>query len=243
MADISKEIKREEVKVEKAFQKSGLNIWMLISAVLIVALIIAIVWPRGGSTIPGATAGEKAAKFINDNLVPNGGVAYKSFTTEGSLYVINVTYQGKEIPVYVTKDGKYFIQGIAPMDLVTASANSTASSSAAAQPAATVPKTAKPKADAFVFAYCPYGLQFEKALAPVYDLLKNKADINIIYIGAMHGEFEHVESLRQLCIAKNYGKDALWSYLNKFDVNTTIGNCNGDATCLAPYLSSIMKTF
>jgi hypothetical protein len=82
-------------------------------------------------------------------------------------------------------------------------------------------------------------LQFEKALFPVYDLLKNKADINIVFIGAMHGDFEKVESLRQISILKLYSKDKLFAYLKEFDVNTNIGSCSGDAACLDKYLPAI----
>ena len=55
----------------------------------------------------------------------------------------------------------------------------------------------------------------------------------------MHGEFEHVESLRQLCIQKLYGKDKLWSYLKSFDTDTNIGNCQGTATCVDPLIQKI----
>jgi len=242
MADIAKEIKKEELKVEKAFQKSGFNLWMVISAVLVVILIVVLVWPRGaGTTIPGNQAGEKVATFINENLVPDGGVAYKSFTDAGNLYLVNVTYQGKEIPVYVTKDGKYFIQGAVPMEFEIAPSNDTAVDDESTQPI-DVPKTDKPKVEAFVFSYCPYGLQFEKALLPAYNLLKNKAEINLVFIGAMHGEYEEVESLRQLCIQKQYSKDMLWVYLNKFMGNTTIGDCNADMDCSKPLVESIMTS-
>ena len=103
-------------------------------------------------------------------------------------------------------------------------------------------KTDAPTVDAYVFAYCPYGLQFEKALLPAYDLLKDKAEINIVFIGAMHGAFEKTESLRQLCIQKEYSKDKLFEYLNKFTINTAIGNCNGDDNCLSPLLSDLMDS-
>ena len=42
---------------------------------------------------------------------------------------------------------------------------------------------------------------------------------------------------------KNYGKDTLWDYLDKFNANTAIGNCRGDDACLTPLLSPIMNSF
>jgi hypothetical protein len=112
-----------------------------------------------------------------------------------------------------------------------------ADSGAAAQKE--VPKAEKPKVEVYVFAYCPYGLQMEKAFMPIYDALKGKADFNIVAIGAMHGEFERVESLRQICVEKLYGKDKLWAYLKAFDESSTISSCSGDAKCLEPMLQTI----
>ena len=114
-----------------------------------------------------------------------------------------------------------------------------APSAQAATAPVVVPKSDKPVAEAFVFSYCPYGLQFEKALAPVYDLLKDKSNIEIVFIGAMHGEYEKVESFRQICVQKLYGKDKLWQYLKEFNINTDLGNCRGDATCIVPFLDKI----
>jgi len=69
--------------------------------------------------------------------------------------------------------------------------------------------------------------------------LKDKADINIVAIGAMHGEFEKQETLRQISIEQLYGKDKLFAYLKEFDTNTDIGSCSGDDTCLNKYLPAI----
>ena len=102
-------------------------------------------------------------------------------------------------------------------------------------------KSDKPIVETFVFSYCPYGLQFEKALFPAYDLLKDKADFRIVAIGAMHGEFEKTESLRQISIENIYGKDKLFSYLKEFDINGDIGSCSGDESCLNNYLPDVYK--
>lgn len=68
-------------------------------------------------------------------------------------------------------------------------------------PPPNVPKTAKPKVELFVMSYCPYGLQMEKAYLPAWDLLKNKADIDLKFVSyAMHGKKEVDENTRQYCI-------------------------------------------
>jgi len=240
---MAEEIIENKVTVQSpaSLPKKSANIWMIVSVILTIALLGALVLPKSGvitgAAISESDAGKNTIDFINNNLVSSGQANLSSVQDLGSLYQINTSYNGKIISVYTTKDGKYFIQSIMDMSKPVQKA---AAQTATAQ--VNVTKSDKPKAEAFVFAYCPYGLQFEKALSPVYDLLKDSADINIVYIGAMHGEYEHVESQRQLCILKNYGKDKLFEYISKFDANTTIGGCAGKDDCLSPLLSDLMNS-
>ncbi len=70
-------------------------------------------------------------------------------------------------------------------------------------PQANIPKTAKPTVELFLMAYCPYGLQMQKAFLPAWDLLKNKADLSVKFVNyAMHGKKEVDENTRQYCIEK-----------------------------------------
>ncbi len=238
---INSENKSQESKLAKFFSNKT-NIWIAVSAVLLIA-IIAVIFGNGSSnaSINKNQAGEKLVSFLNSNVVQGGGVTLSSVTDEGSIYQVNVLYQGQDIPVFISKDGKYFAQSAV---LITNDPVMRKDVSASAAPSAstTVSKTDKPKVEAFIFSYCPYGLQFEKALIPVYNLLKDKADINIVAIGAMHGEYEKIESLRQSCIQKNYGKDKLFAYLDKFALNTAIGSCNGNDACLTPLLTPLLSS-
>lgn len=88
---------------------------------------------------------------------------------------------------------------------------------AAQQPAAqVVPKTDKPKVELFVMSYCPYGLQMQKAYLPAWNLLKDKADIDIKFVSyAMHGKKEVDENTRQYCIQSEQPK-VYSAYLNCF---------------------------
>ena len=230
--DLEKEIKKEEKQIEKSFKK--INVWMIASIVLAIVIIVMLAWPHNVSK---AAAGQKVVDFAK---AQGADVTVLDVKPQGSFYAVNLSLQGQDMVVYITKDGKYFANSVVDLAKITKSASPSSASKTTAS--TNVPKTDKPVAQAFVFAYCPYGLQFEKALSPVYDLLKTQADINIVFIGAMHGDFEKVESYRQLCIQKNYGTDKLWAYLNKFAVNTTIGSCSGDAACLSPLLNSVMSS-
>jgi hypothetical protein len=159
------------------------------------------------------------------------------------LYEATVVYQGQEIPIYMTKAGDYIVyQAEKTSDAQNASAASAASNSDTQTPETPteVVKSDKPVVEAFVFSYCPYGLQFEKAFLPAYNLLKAKADMKLVFIGAMHGEYEKVESFRQLCIQKEYGTDKLMAYLDKFVVDTAIGACSSDVNCSKPLTEKIM---
>lgn len=227
MANLEKEIKKEEKQIRNLFKKT--NTWIIISAILLILLLVV-----GFMNMPvtKSSAGKKILAFAEEAGVEASLVKVSSL---GDIYQVDLSIQGQAVPVYITKDGKYFIQGAT---LLTPKK----SSSSTTKPTTTeVPKTDKPVVEAFVFTYCPYGLQFEKALAPVYNLLKNNADIRLVQIGAMHGEHEQIEAYRQLCIEKNYGKDKLWAYLNLFMINDSIGTCNSDMACSKPLVESIMK--
>jgi len=232
MADIEKEIKKEEKKVEKFFHKKE-NIWMSVSIVLAVILVVSLGFNFIGKGISKDAAGNKAIEFIQTSFGADVS-EFTNVTDLGKIYEITVPYQGQDIPVYMTKDGKYFISSAIEI-------NAVPDTSENVDTPTEVVKSDKPVVDAYVFSYCPYGLQFEKALLPVYNLLKSKADINLVYIGAMHGEFEKTESLRQICVQKEYTKEKLWSYLDLFMGNIDIGNCNGDETCLKPLIDKIFK--
>lgn len=224
------EITKVEKEVEKDFKRFFKNYWAIATVVLAALLLVVLIF-NYSSSMSKSAAGQKIVDFANAQGVNATLVSVKS---QGSLYEVVVTVQGQDVPVYITKDGKYLVANPVPL-----TQTKTTNADSQTQTPAEVPKTAKPVANFFVFSYCPYGTQMEKALVPAYNLLKNVADINIVFIGAMHGEYEKVESLRQLCIQKNYGKDKLFAYLDKFLVNAAIGNCQGTDTCVNPLIEAI----
>jgi len=217
------------VKETLSLNRMRQNPWILTTIFLAIVLLVSIFFFNGA---------EVSAKTAEKNLVDFAsaqGLVLEdvSATDKGSFYQLSFLVDGSESVASVTKDGKFLIQP------VTALSSEVTETPASTTETTEVPKTDKPKADAFIFSYCPYGLQFEKALIPVYELLKNQADINIVAIGAMHGESEKVESLRQISVEKLYGKDKLFAYLKEFDYNTNIGSCAGDDACLDKYLPAI----
>lgn len=215
------------------------NPWILATGVLGILLVIMLIITAYGGFSGGSVSETSAASNLL-TLLHNTDNSSKIVSTEkqNGLYSITVEYKNQQIPIFVTTDGKYAIAG-SMVALTGSTVSSSSSNNQAATAPAQVPKTAKPTAQFFVFAYCPYGTQMEKALVPVYNLLKDKVDISINFIGAMHGEFEHVESQRQLCIQKIYGEDKLFAYLDKFLVNSAVGSCQGTDTCVNPLIEAI----
>ncbi len=166
----------------------------------------------------------KAEKFINEKMVTSGtNATVKSIVEENGMYKILVNVGSQELPAYISKDGKLFFPQTVSME-DTASGNPAASTQSAGQEAS---KADKPSVELFVMSYCPYGLQAQKGILPVVNLLGDKINFQLKFVDyAMHGEKEIDENLRQYCIQKSAPKK-LTSYLDCF---TKQGDA---AACLA----------
>ena len=234
---IIKEIKKEEHKIIKALRN---NPWIVSTFVLGILIIISLVITSNGrlteNVISADIAGQNLIDFANAQGAEATLVGVKD---NGQFYEVTVSIKGQNLPLYVSKDGKFFTQSLIPLTKDPVMGNNVANSNTNANAPQDVPKSDKPIVEAFIFSYCPYGLQFEKVLFPVYDILKNKVDFRIVAIGAMHGEFERIETLRQISIEQLYNKDKLFVYLKEFNANTNIGSCRGDDACLNNYLPDI----
>lgn len=103
-------------------------------------------------------------------------------------------------------------------------------------------KSEKPDVDVFVMSHCPYGLQIEKGLLPVWDLFGDKINLNIRYVGyAMHGKKEVDEQLKQYCVNEQ-GKQKFRDYLGCFVKNGEEGEkCDRVAKIDSPALASCIK--
>lgn len=140
---------------------------------------------------------KKALDYVNKNMLGAGIVAtYKDIKDENGLYTFKLVVEGKDYGAYVAKNGKlFFAEGIPqPIDLDKPLDSSSGQA---------LVKTDRPDVKLFVMSYCPYGLQAQKMYLPVYNLLKNKANMGIYFVNyAMHGKKEIDENLRQYCIQK-----------------------------------------
>lgn len=86
-------------------------------------------------------------------------------------------------------------------------------------------KADKPTIELFVMSYCPYGLQMQKAILPVMELLKDKADFSIKFVSyIMHDKKEIDENNLQYCLEKEQ-QDKFIPYLKCFTLSGNSSSC------------------
>lgn len=100
------------------------NPWMISTILLAIAVIAGLVLFYlfyGGSSyikqsptsVSPNQAGKSLVSFLNANT--NATVTLENVTTMSGIYQVNINYQGRTLPLYTTKDGRYFIQSIIPI--------------------------------------------------------------------------------------------------------------------------------
>ena len=103
---------KESIKISKV------RIWQIISGVLLIALAVSLfIGDFGGKTTGNIISGQEAEKSLIDylNAQTGGGVSFLSSKDIGNLYEVTVSYQSQQFPVFITKDGEYFVQNIIPL--------------------------------------------------------------------------------------------------------------------------------
>lgn len=213
--------------------KIGKNPWII--STLIFGILVIVLLAGNFIGITGNVTKEKAADSLVAylNKVADSEVTLVNVKDDGNFYLATLGFKGDELPVYITKDGSKYT-----MNLMEIQSDVSAGSTITQE----IPKTDKPAVELYVFTYCPYGTQMEKAMIPAVKLLGDKIDFKIRQIGAMHGDFEKIEAERQLCIEKNY-PDKFLDYVLAFAEDEEIGACNGDDACVKPLINAIYTEF
>jgi protein-disulfide isomerase len=162
-----------------------------------------------GKVISEDDAGKDLVSYLN-GITPTE-VTLKEVKEDGSLYEVSIEYQGQTIPLYLTKDGKYFIQG----SLVDITETQETPVNPETEPQE-VTKSDYPVVDLFIMTHCPYGTQAEKGFIPAIKELGNSVDATIRFVHYfMHGEEEETETYRQVCIREEQS-DKFIPYLECF---------------------------
>ena len=196
----------------------------------------------GMATLSPNDAGEKAINFINENLVASGTSASLVSVEELSgVYKVTTSYQGQQIPVYVTKDGKWLFLS-QPLD----TEQEIQKPETQQQTEFDAPDREKPNVKFFVMSFCPFGNQAESGLAPVFELLgEDKVEWEPHYViysdyggypdycldenetyCSMHGIQELHQDIREMCIWKYYDHSTWWNFV--LDVNDQCNARNAD---------------
>src|SRR4030042_2070368 len=97
---------KQEIKTVYV-SKNKRNPWVAYTIILALVIVIMafFLYKSGGLTggvIGKDTAGQKLADYLNSRT--GGGVELVSSEEDGNLYKVTVSYQGSDIPVYITKD-------------------------------------------------------------------------------------------------------------------------------------------
>jgi len=191
-----------------------------------------------GKVLSQEQAIQRALDYINQNLLrgENKATLLES-SEERGLYKFKLKIGEQEFESYVTKDGSLLFPEAIVLKEVSESTESLPE----------LPKRERPDVKLFVMSYCPFGLQMEKALFPVYQLLKDKIDIGIYFVDyIMHEKKEMDENLRQYCIQKEEPAK-FFSYLECFVKEGNYQECLNrvdiDQTRLSSCISAADKEF
>lgn len=93
------------------------NPWMLATVVLGVLFLVTLFNSTSGGGFGEASSskvGEDVVAYLNGQT--GGGVVLQSVEKENGLYKVTVTYQGQDVPMYATLDGKNLVPQVTPLD-------------------------------------------------------------------------------------------------------------------------------
>jgi len=124
--NFAEDLIKEDIKEDNSNKKNNSinfmskikkNPWILATLLLgIVAILSLYVNFNGkitGNVISGGDAGSELVEYLNAQT--GGGVEYLSYKDLGNIYEVTVSYEGQNLPVFITKDGGYFVQGAVPL--------------------------------------------------------------------------------------------------------------------------------
>lgn len=209
-------------KLTRLINKISLPTTINIAIVIVNLLIAASFWYflksqalQKDSLLPQKAA-QKAINYINQNIMQGKAASLLSVAEDNGVYKFRLKGGEREFDSYVTRNGKLlFPQGV-DLDAKTPAA-------------AEIPKRNTPEVRLFVMSYCPFGLQAQKMFLPCYNLLKNKAQMEVDFVNyIMHDKKEIDENLRQYCIQKEE-KEKYYDYLNCFVKEGNFEKCLSEA--------------
>jgi len=205
----------------------------IIVAILVIGGIVVLNKPENpgkeGSPLASLSSqevGQKTLKYINETFLKPGMVAsLVNIEEESGLYKMKFEVENEEVSVYVSQDGLLLFPQSIDLNPV---------------PPREIPKTEVPDIELFVMSFCPFGNQAEEIMFPVWQLLGDKAHIELRYIFysnygsgypdycldedekycSMHGISELNQGLRELCVYKHQ-EDKFWDFVMEINKECT----------------------
>ena len=199
----------QETKKESSFLKSFYkNHWAIATIILAVILLLVLFSNITGNTITGnvvssSTAGQNLINFADAQGVE---LEILGITDIGNFYELDVSLNGQDTILYLTKDGENLAQLI-PI-------KTSETPQIASQPQ-DIPKSDKPEIELFIMTHCPYGTQAEKGFIPTIEALGNKINAKIRFVHYFMHEPEKAETPVQICIREEQ-PDKFLNYLKAF---------------------------
>lgn len=195
------------------------NPWIISSFVLAILVVIIVISSFGGSMTGKVISEKQAGENLVDYLSSVGYSGFEVSNVEsiGSIYLINTTYQGSEVPFYITKEG--YVVGNSLISIVPEDSSEEK-----------IPELENPTAELYIWSYCPYGVTALGPFADVASLLGDYADFKVHLYYAGHGDFEEQQNKIQACIQELDYEDEYWNYAKTF-ADEIYENCYGDADC------------
>jgi len=200
------------------------NPWIVSTLILGVLSLILLAGSFGitGNTISEKDIGQQLLEFYESTGAQ--GLELQSVETVSGVYQVTFKYNGQDVPIFATKDGK-FAGSLSPLS---------APKDEPTKPTPTeVPKSDKPTAELFVMTHCPFGTQAEKGFLPMMREMDNLADLKIRFVHYfMHtNDQEDVETPRQVCIREEQ-PEKFYDYLECF-LGGTAGTPEEASACEA----------
>lgn len=186
--------------------------------------------------------------YISVQFGADSTLTFNNAVDKGEFVMLNFTDDtGMPIMIPVSRDFQYmygsaveideFADQIAALQAQMAAQND---SGGGEEPPVEMQKSDRPTMEVFVMSYCPYGVQMEKAVIPVQQLLGNKTDISIKFVNyILHGAKETQENTRQYCINKT-DPSKFWGYLECFAGNGNSSVCMANMSIDEPAINSCM---
>jgi len=193
---------------KKFIKNLSKNYWAIATIVLGVILVTILFTGTGdGATISGNVVGQKVLDFANNQ---GAEATLVEVNDNGQFYEVILSIQGQELPVYATKDGESFTQQLIPLTGAVAQEAPTQTSTPT-----DIPKSDKPKAELYIFSYCPAGTAALNTFTKAAKILDSVVDLKVKFFSNMHGEYEKQQNIIQECI-QEVARDKYWDYAEKF---------------------------